>query len=201
MAFLVWANDNDSKWPWLVNAADGGLNNLNGGSPISANPYIHFAWVSNELVTPAVLICPSDKAKLSKGATDFGKNINGGFQHINYQNNAVSFFVGLDANYAKAPESMLTGDRNINVSRNKTCGTVGVPATAVDGLDSNVGFTNGIHRLSGNVGLADGSTQQGSGQMLRQLALASGDDIDNAAIGGPAPNNDILVPGQPTVIP
>ncbi len=200
LGFITWGNDYDSKWPWLVRTADGGLNNLDGSSPISANPYIHFAYASNEFVTPGILICPSDKAKLAKMADNFGGGA-GGFRNLNYQNNAVSFFVGLDANFNNAPETMLSGDRNIDISRNKTCGAVGVPATSVDGKDPAVGFTNGIHRTTGNVGLADGSAQSGGGPLLRSLALNSGDGYDGNAIGGAAPNNDILVPGQPTVIP
>ena len=199
LAFVTWANDNDSRWPWLVRPPEG-LFNGGGGSPISANPYIHYLWISNELVTPAVLVCPADKAKQKNTASDFTGRAAGGFNHIAYQNNALSYFVGLDAVFER-PETMLSGDRNIRISRQKQCGTVFVPATSVDGRDPNVGFTNGIHRLYGNVGLADASVQSGGGPLLRELALNSGDGYDANAIGGAAPNNDILIPGQPTVIP
>lgn len=201
LAFIVWGNDNDSKWPWVVMPADGGLNNTGGGSPISANPFIHFAIVSNELITPKVLVCPSDKAKLPRTASDFGaNNANGGFLGSQYQNNAVSYFVGVDCNF-NAPLTLLLGDRNIKTSRNKNCGTINVPAATMDGLDTNVGWTNGIHRYSGVVGLGDGSGQTTVSSQLRDLARNSGDGLDGAAIGGTAPNNDILIPGQPTVIP
>lgn len=202
LSFITWANDNDSKWPWLVRKADGGLNNVNNESPISNNPFVHYAHVSNELVNPAVLVCPSDKAKISRAASDFSANntIGGGFLGNNQQNNALSYFVGLDAVFDR-PETMLSGDRNINISRTRNCGTVFVSSTSVDGKDPSVGFTNGVHKMTGNVGLSDGSVQSGGGSLLRDLALNSGDGYDNAAIGGPAPNNDILVPGQPSVKP
>ena len=201
LAFVTWANDNDSRWPWLVAPSDGGLRNLaSDPSPISANPYIHYLWISNELVTPAVLVCPADKAKLKNQAGDFSNRAASGFNHIAYQNNALSYFVGLDAVFDR-PETMLAGDRNIKISRSRTCGTVFVPATSVDGKDPNVGFTNGMHRLYGNISLADASCQSGGGPMLRELALNSGDGYDNGAIGGPAPNNDILIPVLPQVIP
>jgi len=199
LAFVTWANDNDSKWPWLIRPPDG-LSNAGGTSPISANPYIHYAWISNELVAPAILVCPADKAKLNRVASDFSGRPAGGFMHINYQNNALSLAVGLDAVFER-PETMLTLDRNVRISRNRTCGTVFVPATSLDGHDPNLGFTNGIHRLSGNVGLADGSVQSGGGALLRELALNSGDGYDGGAVGGAAPNNDTLIPGQPAVIP
>ena len=202
LAFITWANDYDSKWPWLVRKVDGGLNNINGESPISLNAYIHYSIISNELVTPAVLICPSDKAKLNRAASDFSANNSpppgGGLLGNNYKNQAISFFVGLDANY-NLPQTMLSGDRNIRTSRPKTCGTAFVSANSVDGKDPAVNFTNGIHRATGNVGLADGSVQSGTGNLLRDLALNSGDGMDDNAIGGRAPNNDILVPADPPV--
>ena len=201
LALVTWANDNDSKWPWLLQPPEG-LNNSAGASPISANAFIHYAWVSNELVTPAILICPADKAKLGRAASDFSDNntLGVGFLGNNQQNNALSYFVGLDAAFER-PETMLSGDRNLKISRNRNCGTVFVPSTSVDGKDPSVNFTNGVHVKTGNVGLADGSVQSGGGDLLRNLALNSGDGYDGAAIGGPAPNNDILVPGQPLVKP
>ena len=200
LAWITWANDFDSKWPWLVTKANGGLMNLDNTSPVSLNPYIHFAWASNELVTPAVLICPSDKAKLNRAASDFTDRAAGGLLHNNQKNNSVSFIVGLDAANDR-PETLLSGDRNIHTSRAKTCGTTGISANSVDGKDPAVAFTNGLHRYSGNVGLADGSVQSGTGSLLRDLALNSGDGYDTAAIGGAAPNNDVLVPAQPPVVP
>lgn len=199
LAFIIWANDNDSRWPWRV-APPEGINNLTGGSAISVNPFWHYAWVSNELVTPAVVLCPSDKAKLKFAATDFGDKIGVGLLHNAFQNNSVSMFVGLDAVF-DLPETLLTGDRNIKTSRSKRCGTVGVQALTLDGLDTTVAWLNGVHRYSGNVGLADGSGQTTSSSGLRDLAKNSGDGPDGLAIGGQASNNDILIPLQPTVTP
>ncbi len=204
LAYITWANDFDSKWPWLVLRADGGTGNRDNMNPASLNAYVHFAAVSNELVTPAVLICPSDKAKLNRAAGNFS-DVNtpapgGGLLGNNYKNNAVSFIVGLDATYNR-PETLLSGDRNIKTSRAKICFTTGISANSIDGKDPSVAFTNGIHRATGNVGLADGSVQSGGGSLLRDLSLNSGDDIDPGAIGGPAPNNDVLVPAQPPVSP
>jgi prepilin-type N-terminal cleavage/methylation domain-containing protein len=201
LGFIIWGNDNDSRWPWIVSPADGGLNNLGGGSPISANPFIHFAIISNEITTPKILVCPSDKAKLNRMATGFdNNNANGGLLGNQFQNNSISYFVGLDCQF-NLPMTLLTGDRNINISRNKACGAVGVPATSLDGRDANVAFTNGMHRYTGNLGLGDGSGQASSSAQLREMAMNSGDGIDAGAIGGASPNNDVLIPGQPTVEP
>ena len=200
LGWITWANDYDSKWPWLVTRAEGGLRNLDGASPASLNPYLHFAIASNEFVTPAILVCPADKAKLNRAASDFTDRASGGLLHNNFKNNAVSFMVGLDADFTR-PETLLSGDRNVKTSRAKTCGTTGISANTLDGRDASVNFTNGLHRYSGNVGLADGSVQSGTGSLLRDLSLNSGDGYDAAAIGGPAPNNDVLIPGQPPVTP
>ena len=37
LGWITWANDYDSKWPWLVTRAEGGLKNLDGASPASLN--------------------------------------------------------------------------------------------------------------------------------------------------------------------
>lgn len=92
----MWANDNDSKFPWAVDVANGG----------SGNPppewIDHFRTCSNELTTPKMLTCPADKVKV-KG--DDWSLISGGEN--------VSYFVGLSAEEAQ-PMSMLSGDANIN---------------------------------------------------------------------------------------
>ncbi len=196
--FHSWAMVHGDKFPWQVRKADGGLNNINNESPVSQNPYVHFAIVSNELVTPRVLICPSDLA--IKAASDFSSSTTGGFLALNFRNNAVGYFLGMDATLER-PGTMLSGDRNVRTSRAATCGAVFVPANALDGLDPRVDFTNGLHRFYGQVGLADGSVQTGNGSLLRKLALNSGDGYDPAAIGGFSPINHILVPGNPQVIP
>ena len=92
----LWANDNDSKFPWVVPVEDGG----------SSNPppewVDHFRACSNELTTPKVLTCPADKVKI-KG--EDWSIIAGGEN--------VSYFAGLSAEEAQ-PMSLLSGDANIN---------------------------------------------------------------------------------------
>ncbi|HEY0550110.1 MAG TPA: hypothetical protein VGF13_10965 [Verrucomicrobiae bacterium] len=193
--FQAWASQHGEQFPWLVSPADGGLNNNGNASPISNNPFIHFSIISNELGSPRVLVCPSDPVK--KVAKDFSANSDGGFNNVVvYANSALSYFVGMDARLER-PKTLLTGDRNIKTSRNRVNGTVFVSVTSVDGKDPNIGFTNGMHRFYGNVGLTDGSVISAGNVVFRELAQNSGDAVDAGAIGGPAPNNDVLVPGQP----
>ena len=196
--FHAWAMTHGEKFPWQVRKADGGLGNLDGQSPASLNPYVHFAIASNELVTPRVLVCPSDYPK--RVAADFNGSSGGGFLHTSFRNSALSYFIGLDATLDR-PATMLSGDRNIRTSRAATCGATGIAANHLDGQDPGVNFTNAVHGLYGQVGLADGSVQSGDGALLRKLSLNSGDGFDAFAIGGPAPRNDVLIPGQPPTVP
>lgn len=197
LALITWGNDFDSKWPWLVTRSLGGTR-ADAAFPgnLAANVFINFSCTSNEMVTPLVLICPSDKAKLSRGANDFSGSANGGLMHVNYQNNAVSYCVGLDARF-DLPETILTGDRNLKPSvANQNCGTVGVPSSAMY-ADSTSKWTNGIHRYSGNIGLSDGSVQSITDSPLNDFVKNSQDG------GGPGggPNNHILIPNLPLVSP
>jgi len=196
-ASQAWASQHGDRFPWQLRPPDG-VNNAGGGAPIAVNPFIHFALMSNELASPRVLVCPSDTAK--KTASDFSARAMGGFLHFTYQNVAVSYFVGLDTTFER-PRGLLFGDRNIRTSRQKLCGLVFVMANSLDGNDPNLGFTNGLHSFSGQVCLMDGSVQSGDSSLLRKLALHSGDGVDGGAVGGPAPTNDSLVPGQPYAIP
>ena len=195
--FHAWAMTHGEQFPWQVRKVDGGLGNLDGQSPASLNPYVHFAIASNELVTPRVLVCPSDYPK--RVASDFGVS-GDGFLNTNLKNNAVSYFIGLDATLDR-PATMLSGDRNIRTSRAMTCGATGIAASNLYDQDPGVNFTNAVHGLYGQMGLTDGSVQSGNGALLRKLLLNSRDGYDPAAIGVPAPNNHVLIPGLPATVP
>ena len=54
LAFRMWSNDHDSKYPWAVLPSDGGTadNSLQ-------MTYHHFLAIKNELDTPKIMVCPS----------------------------------------------------------------------------------------------------------------------------------------------
>src|SRR5439155_13576492 len=60
----TWSNDNGDKFPWQVDIADG-------GSMGAADWMDNFRAASNELVTPKILLCPSDKLKVLAGLTSY----------------------------------------------------------------------------------------------------------------------------------
>lgn len=62
LAFILWAEDHEGRFPSTVDPAAG-------GSRTRPEAWMHFATLANELVTPKVLVCPSDPAK--QRAQDF----------------------------------------------------------------------------------------------------------------------------------
>src|ERR1044072_1179190 len=57
IAIGIWADDHDSLYPWRVPQPEGRIPDGSG----NALAHFQFLIVSNELVTPKVLVCPSDK--------------------------------------------------------------------------------------------------------------------------------------------
>lgn len=187
--FQSWAMGHEDEFPALTRPAAGGLNNLGGGSPISANAFIYFAVASNELVTPRIFVCPSDLGK--KIASNFGNSSTAGFLSPNFQNNAVSYVVGLHGSVAR-PREILSGDRNIRTISSATCGVVGVPAERLTPADSNTGWTNGVHSLMGNLLFSDGSVNT-TDRAGFQSAIRSSTTVQSSV--------DLLIPSNPQVIP
>ena len=150
LAFRIWANDTDDKFPMQVPAQKGGsMEAIQDGQP-----YRHFKAIAKELNKAKLLACPGDDREV---AEDFDK----------LKNANVSYFVGLDADETK-PQMLLAGDRNI---------TNGVaPKKGILELSDKPasGWTEAIHNFAGNVGLADGSVQEATTAALRkQVALAN----------------------------
>jgi prepilin-type processing-associated H-X9-DG protein len=137
LASRLWESDHESKFPTQVSVANGGVMEL----VTNGDVFPVFQAMSNELVSPIILVCPSDTAR--SPAKSFITNFN---------DSKISYFASLDANETM-PQTFLSGDRNI---------TNGVPPHHdILELKTNqaVGWTKTIHNARGNVGLADGSVQ------------------------------------------
>ncbi len=192
LAYRVFANDNNDRFPQRVPSEQGGPPNQAAisayvpGNP-NACPYIHqvYGVMSNELSIPKILICPAD---VRYAATNFGAVLNQVPPWFN--NNNISFFVGRDADETQ-PSMFLAGDRNIfrTVGASPTAGM-----TANDGYgygpsqcihlpyvapptanDSNYGFTEKMHTKAGNICMGDGSVQQLSSARFRDAVRVTGD--------------------------
>jgi prepilin-type N-terminal cleavage/methylation domain-containing protein len=166
----IWATDNGGLAPWAVTPANGGSRGMTAASA-------HFAVLAREMGNNTkVLVCPADSSK--SAANNFAE----------LQNANLSFFVGLDAEET-VPGSILIGDRNITKAGGgaldtELCSAANVNASLLKAVESYV-WGDGLHRNAGNLGLADGSVQLTSDNLLRNHVLSSG--VANG-------NNHILVP-------
>ena len=168
LAFRMFSNDNDQKFPWLVLVADGGSQDV-----ANQGTWHHYLAVSNEVNSPKVLACPSDTGTpvasqwLPAGATGFSGD-----------NKHCSYFVGYEAD-EKLPQTILSGDRNmpINVANDQTCGAwTGAKGGEINNSSS---WDSNIHNNAGNLGLGDGSAIQLTTAGLRAQSLASDGINDN----------------------
>jgi len=148
-----WAMDHGDTYPPGTAMTNGGTL----GHPFFSQPWVHFQMMSNELNTPVVLVCPTDRQM--KVAPSFGP----GFGSKN-----VSYFFGVDAREDNPP-MLLSGDRNIT-----TNGVRLPPGLHILNTNHQFGWDGMMHRSAGNIGLADGSVQQTTGSALHDAATWQG---------------------------
>ncbi len=154
LAYRIWANDNSDKFPWALAITNNGTMGTDDWTE-------HYRICSNELQTPKILVCPSDRQK----------TIAQNWRVLDGDRN-VSFFVGLDAEDTK-PATILAGDRNVYG------GGGGLDLSWNRGMGSSIdaAWLNSIHVNKGEIGLSDGSVQQTKTSTLREqisTALQSG---------------------------
>src|SRR5436190_20124454 len=103
IAFHMFAQDHNNAFPMAITATQSRSNdavkNLQWFNSQFLFGFRPFQALSNELVSPKLLICPSDE----RSATNSFSTL---------QDKNVSYFAGLKADYLK-PQSILAGDRNI----------------------------------------------------------------------------------------
>jgi prepilin-type N-terminal cleavage/methylation domain-containing protein/prepilin-type processing-associated H-X9-DG protein len=150
LAFRIFSNDHQDKFPWDTTKNDG-------GSQPDNNVVSNFFVCSNELSTPKILVCNSDggKSKQSEWGT---------FANQGNSTPYLSFFTGEDAQETD-PQKVLTGDRNMVTKQNVNFVQV-YSKTA-----TNASWNAQVHNNAGNVGLADGSAQQVTSAGLKSQVL------------------------------
>jgi hypothetical protein len=176
----LWANDNAALFPWQVPVVDG-------GSLGSYDWTDHYRAASNELSTPKVLYCPTDKDRAQLASATLSSPMiaaaavapRPNIWNVLDGGRNVSYFVGLSADEAK-PHSILAGDGRIG------SGTGGsdIIYTGANGTSIDLYFEGGqMHsRTSGEMGrgflvLADASVHSATTAQFREYvmsALASG---------------------------
>jgi prepilin-type N-terminal cleavage/methylation domain-containing protein len=186
LAYRMWSNDHSEKFPWQVSTADDGTvaNNAIGSNPQNIRA------IEKELSSPKVLACSSD-GNTSRvvdwalnpgiGTRDANGNLN---PNTSTSGNAnISYFVGIDAEETK-PQSILSGDRNVNGGAASTIGgspTVDFTDTSASPALPNASYGADIHNRQGNIGLGDGSAQQVTEANLKK-------QIQSSMLGGTTQN-------------
>src|SRR6185503_15804883 len=153
LAFQIFAHDHRGKLPMQVPAGDGGSAPFAQATSASSFAFRHFQTLSNELVTPRMLICPAD----TRLAAD-------NFAALKNEN--VSYFVNVSAENGKST-SILAGDRNLT---NDWAGD-----TSLLALDANsfLRWTHELHRFKGNVAFADGHVEELNRPTLMVTSIGS----------------------------
>lgn len=143
---LIWVNDHPStNHP----ASDGGFGRLLTPDDIAS----YYKTLSNELLSPKILTCPSDTRK---PVDDFRS----------LTTNHLSYFLNMDARSATETETAINGDRHISF----TPLPLGQTVTLTPNLSMQ--WTKKLgHGDVGNVALVDGSAQKTSSRDLTLILL------------------------------
>jgi hypothetical protein len=185
-AFHVWGNDHDDLLPWQAprsSTGDGGtIGNPN--AALMNNAWFHYSWISNQLGSPKILVCPSDPQK--RIATNWG-NAPGGFLNVINRANSISYPIFLHAQ-ALTAASLLSGDRNFRVDIRFTPCSYGVsqafglvPHGIGAWTNSSQSYANGLyHGVVGHLLFMDGSTRFTTSAEFQEAISApgQGDDVD-----------------------
>ena len=176
LAGRTFALDHEGGFPWHTDVSEGGTYD----SPMAASAWGNFSALSNELVTPRLLACPSDSVTVKRIAMDWAE-----LRRPLFRSNSVSYWTGLDA-FDQLPTVMFAGDGNIAGGRIDTCGSVagppGVNAQEYRADNLAVRWTNAIHGPTGDIALTDGSVQRASTRELQGIVFVSYRMLTNAPI-------------------
>jgi len=145
IAFRLWEGDNNDKYPMSVSVTNGGAMELIATGNVAAC----FQVMSNELSTPKILLCPEDTHRA------YATNFSTGFSGAN-----ISYFVSPDA-VETYPQMILNGDDNLLVD-----GKPVQPGILNLRTGTTIAWTKDRHHGVGNIGMADGSAMQVTGDGL-----------------------------------
>lgn len=158
------------KYPWRVPK-------LEGGSQRDTNVSATFRIMSNDLSTPKIIICPSDKRRAAQDWVTVAE--------VN-----VSYFLGIESKEDR-PGAPLVGDRNLEGGRpRRDCPVALVNRVAFEFTAAYIpraSWTNTIHHNVGNVSIGDASAHLATKKQIQEIFWTSGDDVN-------AFNNHILKP-------
>ncbi|HVV70663.1 MAG TPA: type II secretion system protein, partial [Verrucomicrobiae bacterium] len=157
LAFQSFAQDHNGQFPMAVPGSAGGSLEFTRSSYQTYGlfffSYHHFQALSNELVSPALVTCPSDTRTPAPTFTAL-------------QNANLSYIVGLNADAAH-PTSVLAADRNL------TNDWTGPSSLLRFGGSYTLRWTRELHQYKGNILFADGHVDEvnNSGLLARRNDL------------------------------
>lgn len=168
LAFRIFANDNDDKYPWKFSKFPADTVNM---------PWQHFMAMSNELGSAKILMCPADSQRLADQRMDFSTAPGMGL--LDKKNAAISYTVGVEAD-ERYPQVPLSHDRHVGRSDSQSIRI----APYAEGLNEmkfdsrwviGTGGNAGLHDVVGNMALSDASVQQQATSGLQQ-SIRMGDE-------------------------
>jgi prepilin-type N-terminal cleavage/methylation domain-containing protein len=194
LGVIGWVHDSEAgSPPWGIDWA-GGNGEGTKGHPLAQNIWFQWGWMSNSIGSPKVLVCPSDKG--TPQIADSWSKDPGGLANGLYQQNAVTYWVGLDAgqlnrtingvNYPNilkfedAQNHCLTGDPNlVTDARGAGCSRLSAPVVQqINGRSANTvaKWTNQVHGVQGNLAILDGSVQPSNTESMRDIMRLADDN-------------------------
>ena len=176
---LLWGNDHDDRPPWRTFVSQGGTQPDTGLK--AALVWTELITLSNQLITPRVLACPSDPGV--KIASSWG-GAAGGLASTGFRNNAISYFVSYHS-LPHLPRSVVTGDRDFTPSSFSTVSCSYGPnnASAVQSFGGfPTGWTNALHSSAGHLLFMDGSVSFVNSARLANILVGTEAQNDNASI-------------------
>lgn len=153
---------------------------------------LYYAWlmtVSNELATPRVLVCSTDRRTRVEVA-NWGEV---GSPHA--RNRVVSYFAGPDADEVH-PRRVMFGDRSLEAGPPLPPFSYRSPRSVLGDLGTNAAVferslrwtPNAMHRNQGNLVLADGSVQMADTRRLGEILAGTGDARNRVVQPGMGPD-------------
>ena len=191
LSYRLWMSDQPAEYggavPMRIAPPEGTLK-----APLGGNAWYQYAWISNELSNPKILVCPSDKTPGLKIANTFGNlNADGGFTGSAYRGNSISYTLNSDVGTVNngggtvfselaAQTQVLLSDFNFQpAAYGQGCSALALAVAVMvpDNATTNqVYWTNNVHKLRGNVTLLDGSVQTVANSLFVELVKKSDDN-------------------------
>lgn len=166
-AIQIWGNDHGELPPWDVATGDGGTK----GHPLAVNVWFHLSWMSNEMNSARILLCPSDDGV---AARDFSPSPDGGYVHSNYRSKSTSYLL-VHSSTLVAP-GIRAADRNVGFDGNDPSGCPNFGSALR--FEANrrpyrgrFQWGTNVHRAQGNVLASDGGVVQLSNEELREQVI------------------------------